>query len=232
MKRLVFVHGASGNAETWSPVLQHFPQSTTLAIDLPGRGQSAGPALNRVSQLADHLADQLARASQGSPDKPFLIGHSLGGAVCLQLALDHPELLAGLVMVSSSSRLRVHPAILKMVAESSAQQPYRLDAAFGPGASSAIKDDYAKRAASTPPAAALADWQACDAFDVRARLAELSCPALVIHGDQDLLTPAKHQASLAQAIRAERVVLEGVGHMLPWEAPAALAQAILAWEGG
>ncbi|MFT5585188.1 MAG: pimeloyl-ACP methyl ester carboxylesterase [Cognaticolwellia sp.] len=226
MNTLILVHGASGNAHTWSPVLKHFsPWCAPLAIDLPGRGQQSDPPLSQVSALAEHVAKQL----QAQATKPVVLGHSLGGAVCLQLALDYPDLIAGLVMVSSSSRLRVHPAILKMVAESSAEQPYRLDPAFGPGTPKAIRDSYAELSAGTPPKTALADWQACNTFDVRTRLGELRCPALVVHGDQDLLTLAKYQGPLAQALRAQHSIVAGAGHMLPWEAPGQLADAVQAW---
>jgi pimeloyl-ACP methyl ester carboxylesterase len=55
-------------------------------------------------------------------------------------------------------------------------------------------------------------------------------PTLVVHGSEDVLTPPRFQAMLEEALpHATRVVVEGRGHMLPWEDPAAVAAAVRAW---
>lgn len=228
--RLVLLHGASGNGSTWRPVLPHFGSVEVEAPDLPGRGVTPGPAHDDVAATAAWLAGEMI-ASRRPP--PVLVGHSYGGAVALQLALDHPELVRGLVLVSSASRLRVHPAILEAVAASTVDAPHRLDAAFGPGTPQEVVDGYADLSGTTPPASALADWTACNGFDVRARLGEVSVPVLIVHGSEDALTPAKFQAKLEEALpRATRVVVEGRGHMLPWEDPGATASAVVDWVRG
>lgn len=225
---LVLVHGASGNAHTWRPQLSAWSSwAEAVAVDLPGRGTASGPPLDTVEALADWLATIIGERGW---DRPILVGHSLGGGVALQTALDHPARVGGLVMVSSAARLRVHPAILEAVANSSPDSPYRLDAAFGAGTPPEIIHAYANAASTTPPGTALADWRACDAFDVRTRLGEVRCPTLVVYGSADPLTRPKYQVQLADALpRAQRVELEGVGHMLPWEAPGALVDAVRAW---
>lgn len=216
---VVLLHGASGNAATW--LLDEWGDA--LALDLPGRGRTPGPALTSVEALANWLVAELARRDLR---QAVLVGHSLGGAVALQAALDHPAALGGIVLVSAAARLRVAPVILAAVEAATDAAPFRLDAAFGPATPAAVVDAYAVASASTPAATAVADWRACDAYDVRARLGPLSVPALVVHGDLDALTPAKHQAAFAEALHAARVVVPGAGHMLPWEAPSALADAV------
>lgn len=222
---LVLLHGASGNASTWP----RDGWGDALALDLPGRGSTPGPALASVQALAAWLVAELARRELR---RPVLVGHSLGGAVALQAALDHPEALGGVVLVSSAARLRVAPPILEAVDAATAEAPFRLDAAFGSATPAAVVEAYAVASASTPPATAAADWRACDAFDVRARLGPLAVPALVVHGDDDPLTPARHQPAFAEALGATRVVVPGAGHMLPWEAPAAVVEAARAWVRG
>lgn len=221
---VLLLHGASGNATTWDPVLR----ATGLqarALDLPGRGDSHGPPRDRVEHTAAWLAEQLS-----GTDPAVVVGHSYGGAVALQLALDAPDRVRAVVLVASASRLRVHPSILEAVAASTPEAPYRLDAAFSENTPADAIAAYHRLAATTPPASALADWTACNHFDVRARLGELTFPVLVLHGDQDVLTVPKHQALLADALAAgTRQVVPGAGHMLPWEAPTAFAEAVSSW---
>ena len=221
---VVLIHGASGNAATWQPLLPHWSALEPTAVDLPGRGSNGDAPVATTVELAAHLIAQLR-----SPTA-VLVGHSLGGAVALQAALDHAHRVAALVLVSSSARLRVAPAIIKAVATSTAEAPFRLDLAFGPSTPRSVVSTYSTHSDETPPSASLCDWTACNQFDVRDRLNEVACPVLVIHGTADFLTPPKHQVALAHALpNAERVQIEGAGHMLPWEAPEQVAQAVLAW---
>jgi len=222
---LVLLHGASGNASTWDRA--PWSWARVHAIDLPGRGASPGPPCERISDTAAWLVDELDRRDQAAP---VLLGHSMGGAVALQIALDHPGRLSGLILVASSSRLKVAPAILDAVAASTPDAPYRLDAAFGPGTPDAVIERYAQLTSTTPPATALADWRACDAFDVRERLPTVHAPTLVVHGSADVLTPPRYQERLAQGIAGTaRVELADVGHMLPWEAPQDLSDMVRDW---
>ena len=220
MSQTILLHGASGNAASWEPVLPAFEGLEVRAVDLPGRGTQEGPALESVEQTAAWLASTLK-------EPVHVLGHSYGGAVGLQLALDHPHLVRSLFLVASASRLRVHPDILAAVAASTPEAPYRLDAAFGRSALPAVVEQYAALVSSVSPATALADWRACDGFDVRARLSELDLPVCIVHGDADALTIPKHQAALEASLPGSvRVELPGVGHMLPWEAPEQLAAVV------
>jgi pimeloyl-ACP methyl ester carboxylesterase len=55
-------------------------------------------------------------------------------------------------------------------------------------------------------------------------------PTLVLHGDQDALTVPRFQQRLAQSLpNGESRTLDGIGHMLPWEAPVAFGQAVRHW---
>lgn len=222
---VVLLHGASGNAATWQPTLSAWDWAAVACPDLPGRGShQAHPPRARVEALADWLAGWLVDAAL---ERPILVGHSLGGAVALTLALEAPQQLGGLVLVSSAARLRVAPAILAAVATG---KPLSLAFAFGPQTPQAVVQQYDALAALTPPDAAQADWHACDAFDLRHRLSEVACPTLVLHGDADALTLPKHQQSLAEAIPgAQRIALPHVGHMLPWEDAAGLSAAVRAF---
>lgn len=222
---VVLVHGASGNALTWSPTLEAWSWADVWVVDLPGRG-IRGPALDSVPDLAQWLADVLTQI--GLTD-PVIVGHSLGGAIGLQLALDIPHLVRHLVLINASARLKVAPPILEAVARTTAERPLDLSFAFGPDTSPFTIERYAASMRGVPTASALADWRACDAFDVRERLDRPLMPVQVIYGTHDRLTPPKHQRRLIEALPyATGVELDG-GHMLPWEAPGAVSEAVRAF---
>ena len=138
--------------------------------------------------------------------------------------------MAGLVLVSSGARLRVSSAILEAVASATQDAPFPLGFAFHGDAHRASVEAYTTATATTPVAATAADWRACDGFDVRDRLAEVRVPSLVVYGRDDALTPPKHQERLVEGLpRADRIVLTSTGHMLPWERPTRLAEAVGSW---
>ncbi len=222
---LVLLHGAGGNTETWREAA---PQARSwIAVDLPGRGGSDRPALRDVEAMARWL---LAVLGGLSLESPVIVGHSMGGAIGLSLALLAPSRLSGLVLVSSSARLRVAPAILQAVEQAGDDDPLSYGFAFGPECPTGVRERYDAAAHRTPQATSVADWHACNGFDVRERVGILSILTLVVYGERDALTPAKHQRWLAEAApRAELVSIPGAGHMLPWEAPKPLWSAVDAW---
>jgi pimeloyl-ACP methyl ester carboxylesterase len=225
---VVLLHGASGTAATWAPTLGAWSAHELWIPDLPGRGVHAEP-LDRVPALAAWLADVIVwTAGPGAT----VVGHSLGGAVGLQLALERPELLRRLVMVCSSARLRVAPAILDLVAATSARVPLDFAFAFGPHTARAVIDRYQADARGVPTATALADWRACDAFDLRDQLHRIQVDTRVVYGTVDPLIPEKHQRRLAETLpHARAVAVPGAGHMVPWEAPERLVAAVTMPDG-
>lgn len=99
--RMLLIHGASSNLlELWGPLADEFsPLHRVIAYDRPGMGYST-----RAKRDAHTLASQAkcaARALEQSGQGPALIvGHSLGAGVALRLALDHPHLVSGLVLIA------------------------------------------------------------------------------------------------------------------------------------
>ncbi|MBX2804250.1 MAG: alpha/beta hydrolase [Myxococcales bacterium] len=224
--RVIFVHGAGGNASTFGPLASAWSWADLHVPDLPGRGKTPGEALLTVDALASWLGDVL-----GSFDTPsVVVGHSLGGAVALRAAMQHPARFRGLVMVSSGARLRVSEAILAAVddARDRATAPFSLRFGFrDPSAEAAHR--YDALAATTPAEATAADWRACDGFDVRDRLHEVAVASLVAWGRDDPLTPPRFQRWLVDHLeRAEALELDG-GHMTPWESVEALSDGVRRW---
>ena len=103
--QLVMVHGSGQNELTYHYQTAAFADSD--AVNLPGHpdGEPRDSIGGYVDWLREYAADK------GYP--PFvLFGHSMGGAIALDYALRFPEDLAGLVLIGTGARLRVHPNYL------------------------------------------------------------------------------------------------------------------------
>ena len=98
---IVFLHGLGGSQATWQLVLGELADRyRVVAVDLPGHGQSsAGEADYSVGGHAAAVAEAIRAKRIRSAT---VVGHSLGGAIGIALALDHPELVTGLVLINSA----------------------------------------------------------------------------------------------------------------------------------
>jgi pimeloyl-ACP methyl ester carboxylesterase len=120
---LVLIHGAGGSSLHWPPQLRHLPGLEIYALDLPGHGDSSGESADTIAEKAEQVLTW--KTSLGLSTCVFA-GHSMGGAIAQLLALDHPSAVAGLVLVGTGGRLRVHPTILGLT-ESSDQYPQAVE---------------------------------------------------------------------------------------------------------
>lgn len=223
---VVFVHGAGGTHQHWLYQVRDLPDSASYAPDLPGHGRSKGPGRDRVPAYGDWLAgflDELAL------EQAVLVGHSMGGAIILDMALRYPQRVAGLGLVATGARLRVAPALL----EALRQEPevgvnLIAEWAFGPEASQEMVRMARRQMNMVSPDVLYGDFAACDEFDVVGRLGEIEAPAFVLCGTQDRMTPIKYATYLRDQIDGARLTLvEGTGHMVMLEQPQAVSKALV-----
>lgn len=223
---LILLHGSGLAGAFWHHQVDALADHmNTMAIDLPGHGQSDAPALESVPAYAAAVMQFLGAC--GLP-RPIPCGLSLGGAIALQMLLDYPEALAGAVLIGTGARLRVRPEIFDRITR---DYPGFAAATGGMAASpqtpASALTPVQDLTAACPPGVTLADYRACDRFDVMARLAEIHHPVLVVCGADDPLTPLKYSDYLTQQIAdARQVVIPRAGHLCPVEQSAAVNDAI------
>jgi pimeloyl-ACP methyl ester carboxylesterase len=199
---LVFVHGSPGS---WSAfenylkdreLLKHFHM---VAIDRPGFGYSdygSATHLNEQAKLIGSLLYQI------KTDKPmFLVGHSLGGPLIVELAYNNPGLINGLVILAGSmdpqeENKETWRSILSY-------SPLRY---FIPGAMRPSNDElmYFKK----------------DILEVPHMLSQIKCRVYILHGDHDSLVPYENalyaKRNLVNAKSVELITLKGEDHFIPW----------------
>ncbi len=224
---LLLIHGAGGSSLHWPTEVRRLPGHWVLAIDLPGHGESEGKGQATIEDYVEYLNAWLDALSI---DRAVWVGHSMGGGISLTAALTIPDRVAGLVLVGTGGRLRVHPSILEATAQ---PETFRsavdiiISWAFSQEAPPKLTELVAKRMAETQPQVLHNDFKACDRFDVMSRLGEISAPTIAICGQDDKLTPPKYSKYLAQHISDARLrLIDGAGHMVMLEKPADVAQAI------
>jgi pimeloyl-ACP methyl ester carboxylesterase len=224
---VVLIHGAGGTHLHWPSQIRRMAGFDIYALDLPGHGKSDGSGLQSIQGYGRSVIDWLGVVGL---QKAVFVGHSMGSAIALWLALEHPTSVLGLGLFGGASRLRVAPELLENVANP-ATFLKAVDLAttwsYAPGAPPELTVQAARRMAETRPAVLYGDFLACDSFDLTERLAEIQQPALVVCGELDRMTPLRSVQFLADTLPAGRLeVIPGAGHMVMVEQPGAATAAL------
>ncbi|RJX29278.1 MAG: alpha/beta hydrolase [Dethiobacter sp.] len=208
---LLFIHGSGGNGLLWKPQLTGLAEEfAPMAIDLPGHGNSEGDAADDISLYCDYIKDFMESINL----PPFILaGHSLGGAIALSYALKYPADLKALILAATGGRLRVAPKFLNLY-RAGKHESSLVKNLYGPDADKNMIKKGEEMVLTVPPGVFYADFSACNKFDVLNQLGQIKLPALVLCGEQDLMTPPKYSLFLAEKIPgAELQILPGSGHM-------------------
>ncbi len=222
---MILLHGAGADCLIWPPQIRRLAGVRVFALDLPGHGKSSGPGRQSVEDYARAVVDWMDAVGLW---RAFFVGHSMGGAVALTLALDSLERTAGLGLISTGARLPLPTAILENAASPSTisfvvQKLHGLTC--GPQTPPALAEQSLKRLTAIRPTLLYADLLACDRFDVTGRLASLRTPTLVVCGTEDKLTPLRYSSALAASIPGAALqTIDGAGHLVMLEQPARVAK--------
>lgn len=217
---VVLLHGAGGTHLHWPSEIRRLAGYRILAPDLPGHGKSEGRGEQSIRAYARTVlvwldALQIHRAA--------FIGHSMGGAIALQLGLENPDRVTGLGLVSTGARLPVAPQLLESTSQAttfgSAIALIR-KWAYSSETPERLVELASNQMALTRPSVLHSDFLACDNFDLTDRLSEIMQPSLVVCGSQDKMTPVRLAQFLASGLpHASLEILPEAGHMLIIEQP-------------
>ena len=222
MPQLVFIHGpgAGACAEAWHYQMKQFPRG--LAPTLPGHPQ--GQRCADVKGYMEWLRGWLW--AQGQNRDLVLVGYTMGASIALQYALDHPEEVRGLVLMTVSAGPKQRPAGGDDLRRRAATDPKAFEEWLGhqehsmhfiePGLRARLMDSHRKLG----PLCQLYDLQAMDAFDVRERVAALKPKLLLIRGADDPVPPVDYEQLIHDVVPGSRYVsLPKSGHVPASERP-------------
>lgn len=239
---LVFIHGAGGSHLEWNGQLAAFAKiARVFALDLPGHGRSTGAGRTTIIDYAIVVREYL---DELNIERAVIVGISMGGAIAQMLQLEFPECVAGLVLVGTGAKLRVAPQFLdglKNDFENTAR--ILVENFYAPDTSPLapllqregsnkewLKEKSFEQLRATGSVVTYNDFAACDAFDVRERIQNISAPTLVVCGRADKMTSLKYSEFLVQNIAsAELHIIENAGHMVMTEQAAEFNRILGEW---
>ncbi len=230
---LVFIHGSGDSGRIWRLQIEQLANS--FAIDLPGHGERADtlPAEVSVENYVQVVHEIITR--ELGLQQPVIAGHSLGGAIALQMGLEYGAELGGLILIGTGARLRVHPALLQEAREEpDLAHEHTTALCLLPEHVPTIGQQILQEQVQPKPGILYRDLLACDRFDVTPRLHEISLPTLVICGNEDRLTPPKYSTLLRDRLTsvkdgAQLHIFPEAGHYVMREQPERVNQAIEEW---
>ncbi len=227
--------------DLWRVAASHLAHRfQVLAWDLPGHGRSPVPtepfSFGELAGAVVRLADDAARDAGTDPGRFVYAGDSAGGAVGLQLLLDHPGRVSAAALICTAASFATPDSWRARAAKVRASgTPSMIEHSarvwFAPGFLDREPERGAALLHGLQDASAEGYAAVCDAlvdYDVTARLAEIAVPVLTIAGAADTSTPPDRLTEIADAVAdARSVVLPDVAHLAPIEAPEQVAMALI-----
>jgi sigma-B regulation protein RsbQ len=224
-RHLVLVHGFRNAGSAWAPLMERLPEGfTALAPDLPGCGTSDRPATWERCTVGAYARDVAALIAAEELTRPVLVGHSLGGGIGIRIAIDHPDLLGGLVLVAPGSTRGldfISAGQIEALIDSTDDELVSLaHAAFRRPPPPEVFEQVLDVVRSASPQHIEGVVRSMRDFCVESELAGIGCRTLVIAGDRDRHVPLRNHLATAMAIpRCGVQVFTDVGHVPFVEVP-------------
>jgi len=239
---LVLVMGLAGNTDWWGEGFLEILSRDfrLLAFDNRGAGRSGFPEGPYTIPILAEDTEAIMEAMGW--EKAFVAGFSMGGMIAQELALNRPELVEKLVLISTfcggEEAVQPEPEILSLINSPKDGIPEEVVAR---GTAWLLfpkefleehpetMEDFVRLYLKAPisPRAYAKQVEAVARWGSYQRLPRIQCPTLVITGDQDVIIPPENSRILAERIPgAVLQVIPGAGHGLTLQCPAETAQAI------
>ncbi|MFW2332744.1 alpha/beta fold hydrolase [Ilumatobacter sp.] len=233
---VLLLHGAGMDSTVWQLQTRYLAHRglRAVAIDLPAHGRSDGEAIGSIVEMADWVVRFLDAAGF---DRAHVVGHSMGTFIALELAARYPNRIESITLCGTATGMPVHPELLD-AAEHDLPRAAALMAAWSLAKPAHVGLNPTPGLWMTGGARALVevsrpgvlacDFRACMAYDrAGAAASEVACPATVVIGRGDKMTPPKSGRALATALPTANVVeFDATGHMMMIEHPVGVKRAI------
>lgn len=247
MGDIVLCHGTPWSSYVWGRLARQLARDYRVFLwDMPGYGDSEkGPST--ATDLRVQAERLVSLLDIWDAYRPHLVAHDIGGAVALRAHLMHGAEFADLFLWNAVTLDPWGSPFFRLVARSAdvfTQLPASLHAALVKEyIAGAVSQHVSRReieALASPwldPAGQAAFYRqiaalsAADTRPVAERLGSVRCPTRIGWGNEDPWLPLQQAYELQSRLPGDPhvVVLEGVGHLAPYEDPAAVSGALRQW---
>jgi 3-oxoadipate enol-lactonase len=238
---VILIHGLGGSLHDWdayTPVLAKYHR--VLRWDVRGFGESDKPSGPYSPQL--FARDLAGLAPACGVTRAHVIGISMGGVIAQRFALDYPDLVKSLTLISTSSEVgtQARAAWEKMAAvieqrgfSTTADFAQRIYApSFAKTHPEAVQA-MATRTAANDPRSYAAAARAIGSYNWTAELSRIQVPTLILQGLEDVLTPPGGSVRMSRMLpRARLLLMPECGHVVPEEKPELFTHTVLAFLAG
>jgi pimeloyl-ACP methyl ester carboxylesterase len=223
---VVLIHGAGSSSQAFLNQLRRLDRTmNVLALDLPGHGNTPGPGRDTISGYANWVEEVFS----SFPVKYFfLAGHSMGGAIALELALRSWSRIRGLILIATGAELRVSAKIIEgLAAEPESTLALINKWCFPPDTDPQLIGQSLELLKQTSLQVIYNDFQACNRFDHSENVGTITLPTLILVGERDVMTPPAFADALQkQILNSKLVQVPGAGHLVMLEKPREVNQAV------
>jgi pimeloyl-ACP methyl ester carboxylesterase len=241
------LHGSAAHAHWWDPVAPYLARRLrVLALDWRGHGRSAWPRPPAYGS-EEFAADLLGVIRALRLERVVVAGHSMGGQAALVFAAWHPQALERLVVLDARPMVNLQRLLalqargerprLEFESRAAALRRFRLSPPETTAAPELLRAIGARGVRRLPSGRwAYRFDPACQRtrvpVDAWPLLPRIQVPTLVIRGEHSTILPRDVAQRMAKAIPSARLEeLSGAYHHVTLDAPAALAECLLAWLG-
>ena len=235
---VMLLTGLGGVGASWGPQIPRFAgEFRTIVPDHRGTGRTSAPATGYT--IAQHASDMAAllRALKATP--AHIVGSSTGGAIGMLMALEHPETVRSLSLVSTWGRtdpyfrrlFEIRKRVLQQLGHEASVE-FSLLLLYSPPylrAHWAEVQQVERQLKASPvnPVIAATRMDMIIAHDALDRLKDVRQPASIVVGELDVVTPPYFSEELKRHLpHAELHVIEGTGHFVYLEKPDAFFQTV------
>lgn len=234
---VLFIHGLGSSTRDWERQTPFFSQQfQVITFDVRGHGRSQKPpGPYSVPLFARDTAGLIEALGVGPAP---VVGISMGGMIALQLAVDRPDLVKSLVVVNAGPELVVRTRkdrwqifLRFLIARLGMRRMGQVlsERLFPKAEQADIRSQFVARWAENDQRAYIDAMRALVGWSVTEHLAHITCPTLVVAGDEDYTPVAAKEAYVAKMPQAELLVIEDSRHATPIDQSQAFNEAVLAF---
>ncbi len=201
---LVFIHGWAGDSTKWESQIKFFlGKYPVIVYDLEGHGKSVkitNYSIKHHSQILHALLDFLGLK------QVHLVGHSMGGMIAQQYAIDHPDRLQKLILISTTTKIitsfkkRLTTLLMRLLLRVSFRKFFKILFSYtqAPEISSEKLDALLERANEIPPKVIRKTFKEMTSYNSSKKLSTFNKPTLIMVGEKDPIISSQMVQTLHQ----------------------------------